>query len=302
MRTRFLPKMTHHEVAGYVERNDIIYVPIGTVEVHGTFPMDIENTAPEAFALLMAEQTDGLVLGQLPYFFCGASPMSPGTIQMSTLDGLHYLKAIAHSLLNQGFRRQVYLSLHGPAFLTGGTLVTDFFDETKCPIAYLDMVTATRYLLENGRVDLPADALKGDSAFWYGPYEILEKKQELVVDPQVAKTAYPLTESHTIMDQPNLFGKYASGSGSIGFYYNEPQDHVGMSGAVATVEERDHLCLAGAKMMRTIVDAMDMQVYVEDMRRFDRETQERILPKYGSIVPRNRFHNPYGKCDRRETE
>ena len=117
MRTRFLNKMTHDEVVEYRKRNDIIYVPFGTIEVHGTFPMDVETVTPEAFASLMAEETDGLVLGNLPYFFCGASPMSPGTIQMSVEDGLHYLKAIAHSLLNQGFRRQVYLSLHGPAFL-----------------------------------------------------------------------------------------------------------------------------------------------------------------------------------------
>ena len=106
MRTRFLPKMTHDEVCEYVKRNDIIYVPFGTVEVHGTFPLDVETTTPEAFALLMAEETDGLVLGNLPYFFCGASPIRPpGTIQMSVEQGLAYLKAIAHSLLNQGFRR-----------------------------------------------------------------------------------------------------------------------------------------------------------------------------------------------------
>ena len=55
MRTRFLPKMTHDEVCEYVKRNDIIYVPFGTVE----------TTTPEAFALLMAEETDGLVLGNL---------------------------------------------------------------------------------------------------------------------------------------------------------------------------------------------------------------------------------------------
>ena len=65
MRTRFLPKMTHDEVEEYLKRNDIIYVPFGTVEVHGTFPMDVENTTPEAFAKLMAEETDGLVLGSL---------------------------------------------------------------------------------------------------------------------------------------------------------------------------------------------------------------------------------------------
>ena len=164
MRTRFLNKMTHDEVVEYRKRNDIIYVPFGTIEVHGTFPMDVETVTPEAFASLMAEETDGLVLGNLPYFFCGASPMSPGTIQMSVEDGLHYLKAIAHSLLNQGFRRQVYLSLHGPAFLTGGVLAVDFFDETKCPIGYVDLINGCQYAQEKGvRIDSYDDLFCGAS-------------------------------------------------------------------------------------------------------------------------------------------
>lgn len=170
MRTRFLPKMTHDEVCEYVKRNDIIYVPFGTVEVHGTFPLDVETTTPEAFALLMAEETDGLVLGNLPYFFCGASPISPGTIQMSVEQGLAYLKAIAHSLLNQGFRRQVYLSLHGPAFLTGGVLAVDFFDETKCPIGYVDLVNGCEYAAKKGvKIDSYDD-------LFCGAYEILGKR------------------------------------------------------------------------------------------------------------------------------
>ena len=66
MRTRFLPKMTHDEVCEYIKRNDIIYVPFGTVEVHGTFPLDVETTTPEAFALLMAEDAaSGWVLSEL---------------------------------------------------------------------------------------------------------------------------------------------------------------------------------------------------------------------------------------------
>src|SRR5207244_11507417 len=44
------------------------------------------------------------------------------------------------SLLRQGFRRQVYLSSgQGPAPLTGGTLVREFFDEEHVPLLYIDM-------------------------------------------------------------------------------------------------------------------------------------------------------------------
>ena len=76
--------------------------------------------------------------------------MSPVTIQICVESGVRYLKEIAHSLLNQGFRRQIYVSLHGPAFLTAGTLVVDFFDETKVPITYIDLVEATQYAAKQG--------------------------------------------------------------------------------------------------------------------------------------------------------
>jgi creatinine amidohydrolase len=283
MRTRFLPKMTHGEVCQYLERNDIIYVPLGTCEVHGTFPLDVETTAPEAFAKLMAEETDGLVLGSLPYFFCGASPISPGTIQMSVADGLHYLKAIAHSLLNQGFRRQVYLSLHGPAFLTGGALAVDFFDETKCPIGYVDMINGCQYASEKG-VRFTYDDV------FYGAYEILGRKDELVVDPNL--DTFEKTSSETAIDETDVFRRFAHPSGSIGFYFARPEDHAGMTGALKTVEERDEKCRAGADILRKIVQAMEMPLYVEQMRALDAQHQNVILPRYGNILPRNRYPAP----------
>ena len=62
MRTRILPRMLNDEVEEYLSRNDIIIVPVGTVEMHGGFPLDSETTISEAFALEMAEACDGLVL------------------------------------------------------------------------------------------------------------------------------------------------------------------------------------------------------------------------------------------------
>lgn len=38
LRTRFLPRMLNNEVEEYLRHNDIIIVPVGTVEMHGGFP------------------------------------------------------------------------------------------------------------------------------------------------------------------------------------------------------------------------------------------------------------------------
>ena len=136
-----------------VKENDIIFVAVGATEVHGRFPVNVECRVPEAVSLLMAEKVNGLVLNDLPYFFVGASPMSPATVQMSVKEGYSYLKAIAYSLLNQGFRRQIYVSFHGPAFLTIGSMVVDFFDETKVPISYIDCINAMTYVKKNFNIE-----------------------------------------------------------------------------------------------------------------------------------------------------
>ena len=139
LRTRFLPKLLNSEVDEYLKSNDIIIVPVGTVEMHGGLPLDSETVISEAFALKMAEACDGLVLTGLPYFYAGATASGRGTVQVSVRQGIDYLSAIAHSLLRQGFKRQVYISFHGPAHMTCSPMVRDFFDETGVPILYIDL-------------------------------------------------------------------------------------------------------------------------------------------------------------------
>ena len=76
MRTRIYPKMLNSEVQEYLSRNDIIIVPVGTIEMHGGFPLDVETVTSEAIALKMAEACDGLVLTGLPYFYAGATVLT----------------------------------------------------------------------------------------------------------------------------------------------------------------------------------------------------------------------------------
>ena len=60
--------------------------------------------------------------------------IAQATVNISPSQGVAFLKAVAQSLLRQGFRRQVYISSgQGPAPLTGGTLVREFFDEEHVP-------------------------------------------------------------------------------------------------------------------------------------------------------------------------
>src|SRR6516225_1963461 len=137
MRTRYFTSLSNVEVEQYLKRNDVIFVPVGTSESFGTMPNDMEYTMAEAYALKMAEEADGLILPHVIYFYPGVTVTGVGSVYVPEDLGEAYLKAIAHSLLRQGFRRQIYLSAHGPSDQFVSAMVRQFFEETKDPILYI---------------------------------------------------------------------------------------------------------------------------------------------------------------------
>ena len=61
MRTRMLTKLTNTEIEQYLKRNDVIFIPVGTVEPHSEIPLDAEYVGPLAYAIKLAEEADGKV-------------------------------------------------------------------------------------------------------------------------------------------------------------------------------------------------------------------------------------------------
>lgn len=284
MRTRFLNKMTNVEVEKYLQHNDIIFIPLGVIETHGEFPLDVELIAPTAFAIEMAEKVDGLILGDLPYFYCGANCDARGSVKMSIAAGSAYMKEICYSLLNQGFRRQIFVTFHAPALLTAQTVVLDFFHETKCPIAHLDMLNGLRVAAERG-VEIQMSQVND---LFFGAYEIVGNKDELVIDPNAEVSAERPTDLTRESDNVAFFS-YLRKLGNVGFYFSCPEDHGGKLGALRSIEERDKVCSRGAEMIRKIVNALNMVDYVEQMKQLDVWTNTFIKEKYGAHIPKNKF-------------
>ena len=286
MRTRFLQKMTSYEVEDYLKRNDIIFVPLGVVENHGNFPMDVETVTPSAFAQVMAEQVDGLIVGELNYLFCGANCVSRGTVKMTIEIGYSYVKELCYSLINQGFRRIIMVSFHGPAYLTGGAVSRDIFDETKVPVAYIDLINLLKEAEANG-YKLPEGSSMND--FFYGGYEILNKKNELLIDPNGERES----PGHTGMEQSAEMGffSYAQklANQSLGFYFAKPQDHGSRIGSCASIEERDIRCARGGDIIKDIVAHVDMPRFVKEQRELDIWTNTVIKERYGDHLPKNKF-------------
>lgn len=257
MRTRILPKLLNSEVEEYLAQNDIIIVPVGTVEMHGGFPLDSETVISEAYALKMAEACDGLVLTGLPYFYAGATASGRGTVQVSIRQGIDYLSAIAHSLLRQGFKRQIYISFHGPAHMTCSPMVRDFFDETGVPILYMDLSMQ----MTRSAKDLFKD-MNSFHAITVGAYKMMGRLQDIPITTQFAHTL-----PQTCAPFNDLFA-LAYQSASIGYCFAEQGDHMSTT-AIPDEAARNKLADEGEALINELVKRMDMPHVVEQMRKLE---------------------------------
>ena len=284
MRTRYLTGLTNPEIEEYLKRNDVIIVPVGTVESMGAFPTDLEYTMAEAYALKMAEEADGLVLPHVAYFYPGVTVTGRGSVYVSQDVGLAYLKEIARSLLRQGFRRQIYTSAHGPSNQYVGALVREFFEETKDPILYVETSLLLRNAQASGAAP-KADDSNNFRAVGYGAYQIVGRLNEVPLSLEI-----PIPAASALPKPPASIRKLTPlgpGSSAIGTY--EPDgNHASVRplDTKITAQERERLGRQGAALIEAAVKAMDVKGVVQALRDQDKYVKEVILPKYGDILPK----------------
>ena len=256
MRTRILGKLLNSEVQEYLKRNDIIIVPVGTTEMHGGLPLDCETVMSEALAVKMAEACDGLVLTGLPYFYAGATASGRGTVQVTVRQGIDYLGAIARSLLRLGFKRQVYVSFHGPAHMTICPMIRDFYDETGVPILYLDSVMK---ILGN----IPAlGGMEGLNDMFVGAYKVMNRLEDV---PLVTGYSDPVPQSCAPFNDLFALGYQ---SAAVGYCFGENQDHA-PTPDIPDEQTRQKMADHGEQVINTLVETMNMPHVVEQLRKLE---------------------------------
>lgn len=282
LHTRDFTRLSQVQVADFLKQSDIIFIPVGAVETNGIQPSGRDYTWPLAYAMTMAEETGGLYMPGLVWSYPGTTVIAPATIHNTPQAGTAFLKNLAHSLLRQGFRRQVYLSAsHGPAPLTVGTLVREFFEETHVPILYINMDT---YL---PRLQLTAAQR---SRILYGAHSITGRVEDLPL-----KGDYGAKESSAAGPVPvneglATLGRLGfSGSLSLGSWVADVMAHGGGDTELpATAAERIAWGKQGETQIRDIVKRMRMPEAMEALRQHDRFTQDVLVPKFRPLLPASR--------------
>lgn len=292
MRTRNLCALTNYEVEEYLKRRDVIFIPVGTVELHGPLPLDCEYVLSEAFTYKLAEICDGLVLPHLVYFFPGATTIGRGTVYMSMTEGTAYLRAIAESLLNQGFRRQVFITSHAPAYQTIIPMISQFFDEMKVPLFHGDLITLmmSSDLIDQSKI-FSSEGMNTIDDMIYGAYKMLGRLEDIPLGMNLPEIVYT-PESDTSGSLPeaiNALYPKMMGSYHTAWYYGNKLEHGGYCKPCMTTEEREARASRGLKMLDQMARSFDFPKKLEALWTLDKFTHESILPRYGSWLPRSKY-------------
>jgi creatinine amidohydrolase len=279
LHTRDLSRLSQVQVADYLKRSDIIFVPLGAVETNGIMPSDRDYVSPLGVSIAMANELDALYMPGLVWSYPGTTMIAPATVNISPTQGQNFLRAVAESLLHQGFRRQVYISMgQGPAPLTAGTLVREFYDQEHVPILYIDM---DAYL---PKLKLPPDA---KSKLMYGTHYLAGR----IIDIP-CKGDYGEAESEPAGPIPENTGLAGlsklgySGSLSLGSWVPDVMAHGnGKPVLPANPAEREEWGKQGQAQLIAIIKQMHLKEAMDDLKQHDDYTNKVLVPKYGKILP-----------------
>ncbi len=160
-----------------------------------------------------------------------------------------------------------------------GTLVREFFEETRVPILYIDMDT---YL---PKLKLAPDAR---SKALYGAHYIAGRIEDIPLQgdygPKESQAAGAIPENTGLA----TLGKLGlSGSLSLGSWIPDVMAHGSGRGPAlpATAAEREEWGKQGRAQIVDIVKRMRLSEAMDALRQHDKFTQEVLVPKFGNMLP-----------------
>ncbi len=306
MRTRNLNFCTNHEIEQYLQKNDVIFIPIGNCEMHNPYPIDVEGVQAEAWAKLFAERYDGLYLPNLSYMPAGATVSGRGTVQVDMFEAMRYLYTISRSLLRQGFHRQIFIPSHGPSAVMALPVIHQLLDDTKAPFLILQpgYLFQQRGLMENhfkrGNSNEPMrwhfkklsdEEGLGDHAMALGAYEVVGRLDTVPTGAE-ANIEGTLGEDGALLNawfpKHDIINECSSLHAPAPFFYTWENQHA--AGPLPeTREEMKREAELGARKMRDLVDRCGFDLHLQVLRELDEHIQKNVLPVNGDHLPEERW-------------
>ena len=110
-----LSEITWVQAEEYFRHNDMVIIPIGSIECHGKhMPLGTDTLIPDKIIeLVRKEKDDVLIAPTVPYGACESLYPFPGTVNLGTDLLYQLMKTIIWNLKRHGARKFVILNGHG---------------------------------------------------------------------------------------------------------------------------------------------------------------------------------------------
>jgi hypothetical protein len=211
LHTRDVTRLSQPQVTEYLKHNDVIFIPIGSVETTGLMPSDRDYVSGLAYAMAMADEVQGLYMPGLIWSYPGTSMPGSATIGISPTEGIAFMKATCVSLIRNGFHRIIMVSSgHGPAPMTAGVTLREIFDDYRVPILYIDVDTYLPRLKVEG---IQRNRLQYGAHHIVGRMEDYGLKSEYGADPYGDKQEgpVPVNEGYQTLNKLGVTGSLSVG-------------------------------------------------------------------------------------------
>jgi len=111
----FADVMNTRELSAHQKRDGIVLLPLGCFEMHCVhMGMSTDTFLVEAACRVLAPEWNAVIYPPIHYCYPGASTPWPGSVSITPRETLDYVIAVVNAILDNGFRRLVLVSLHGP--------------------------------------------------------------------------------------------------------------------------------------------------------------------------------------------
>jgi creatinine amidohydrolase len=120
----FLYNLSWTEIHDYLKNNDMIIIPFGNLECHGPHaPVGSCLMLAQKVAQVVSSKTDIPVFPTFPVGISTPYKNFPGSVNVKSTIFQEFIKDLCKNLINQGFRKIVFLTAHGGGNISALTRV-----------------------------------------------------------------------------------------------------------------------------------------------------------------------------------
>ncbi len=223
-----LGDLTYVDIRAYLEKKDVILVPMASLEQHGPhLPLYTDTVTAWEIATRVSEMIGVL---HTPAIWTGYSPqhmhepgMGRGTITIRSSTLLNLVLDVARSLIHHGFNRIIFVNGHGSNVKVIDPVLRKLRYETGALISFVKPYMENYVGILEGLMENPWDETPG----WHSSE--LETSQDMAWNEKLVRfDRAEFTRAHVPQNLPESFDK-KDGMPDVAFegykYFTFPMDH-----------------------------------------------------------------------------